>query len=311
MASAKLERLMNLVAALLHTSVPLSAQDIRSRVGGYSDSDVAFHRQFSRDKQDLREMGVPIRVEPVPDAPDAVEGYRVDPDDYYLRDPGLEPDELAALHLATRLVSIPSSGVPGGLFKLGGLTSVADPDVTPRAVVPALPGLGVLFEAIGDGSVVGFTYRDRDRRLAPRALAFRQGYWYVSGRDLDTGDDRVYRVDRVSGTITPTGDASPRTPARSGGIGPLEPWSIGGEEHFMVRLHVDATTRPAMVTHLGADAVVATGADGSAEFAIDVTNPDGFVTWVLGFSDTVEVIEPPSLREAVIARLRAVAEGDR
>ena len=51
MAVPKLERLLNLVAALLHTQVPLTAAMLQQRVGGYSDDAVAFHRQFSRDKE--------------------------------------------------------------------------------------------------------------------------------------------------------------------------------------------------------------------------------------------------------------------
>ena len=61
----KLERLLNLTAALLHTSRPLTAEEIRERVPGYPDNLVAFRRTFERDKDDLREMGIPLAVESV------------------------------------------------------------------------------------------------------------------------------------------------------------------------------------------------------------------------------------------------------
>ena len=62
----KLERLLNLTAALLHAEMPLTAEELRARVGGYPDTKATFRRAFERDKDDLRSMGMPLRVEPVP-----------------------------------------------------------------------------------------------------------------------------------------------------------------------------------------------------------------------------------------------------
>lgn len=303
MASAKLERLMNLVAALLHTRVPLSAETIRRRVGGYTGNDVAFHRQFSRDKEDLREMGIPIRVELVPDASDPVEGYRIDPDEYYLPDPGLGADELAALHLATRLVSVPAQPGSSGLFKLGGLTGAGDPAGPPRAEVSTLPGLGTFFDAIGSGRVVEFVHRDRRRRLAPRLLGFQQGNWYVSGWDLGADGERVYRIDRIEGEVVPTAEVVPEHLDTRARLAPLEPWNVGDEEPIAVKIRVDAISRPSIVARFGVEAERQVAADGSSVFAFDVLNADGFITWILGYSDTVEILEPHELRTALIDRL--------
>ena len=41
-----------------------------------------------------------------------IDGYRIHKHEYYLDDPGLEPDELAALHLATNLVRLDEEFVP-------------------------------------------------------------------------------------------------------------------------------------------------------------------------------------------------------
>ena len=58
----KLERLLNLTAALLETGRPLTAEEIHRRVPDYPDAQPSFHRAFERDKDDLREMGVPIEL---------------------------------------------------------------------------------------------------------------------------------------------------------------------------------------------------------------------------------------------------------
>ncbi len=89
----KLERLMNLVAVLLDTMRPLSAEEIREQVQGYQDKDDSYHRALERDKADLREMGVPIVVEPIPGVDPPQDGYRIPREQYYLADPGLDPDE--------------------------------------------------------------------------------------------------------------------------------------------------------------------------------------------------------------------------
>ena len=63
----KLERLLNLIAALLETPRALSAEEIHQRVPGYpDDTGPSYRRAFERDKDDLREMGISLRVENVP-----------------------------------------------------------------------------------------------------------------------------------------------------------------------------------------------------------------------------------------------------
>lgn len=54
MATSKVERLVNLVIALLSTRGYITAEKIRSSVAGYSDSPSveAFSRMFERDKNE-------------------------------------------------------------------------------------------------------------------------------------------------------------------------------------------------------------------------------------------------------------------
>ena len=50
---SKLERLLKLLAVLIDASQPISADDLRRRIGGYPDHDASFRRTFERDKDDL------------------------------------------------------------------------------------------------------------------------------------------------------------------------------------------------------------------------------------------------------------------
>ena len=60
-----IERLLNLLAFLLTAGRPVSADEIRMTVAGYDqDNDEAFRRMFERDKDLLRNMGIPLELAP-------------------------------------------------------------------------------------------------------------------------------------------------------------------------------------------------------------------------------------------------------
>lgn len=127
-----LERLLKLTATLLDTSVPLSAEQIRERVPGYADDLAAFRRTFSRDKNALLSMRLPLRVEPVPDSDPQVDGYRIDRQAYTGSDLNLDPEELAALHLANNLVRLEGDTIPEHRLP-------AEPGLQPPATIGNLP----------------------------------------------------------------------------------------------------------------------------------------------------------------------------
>ena len=196
----RLERLINLVAALLDSERPLTIDQLRTRLPGYAENDGAFRRAFERDKEALRELGVPLVTEPVDPAYPSVEGYRIPKESYYLRDPELAPDELAALHLAASAVRMEGANGVEALWKLGGELA----EEGPSPAVAALPGadhLAPLFEAISARRRVTFTYRDRQRRIDPHRLSFRNGHWYLAGFDHDAGEDRSFRLDRLESDV--------------------------------------------------------------------------------------------------------------
>ena len=77
--AAKTERLLNLVICLLYTRQPLSKQRIRAAVPQYGEaaSDEAFDRMFERDKDELRDLGIPLRAEAIDPLFDDETGYRL------------------------------------------------------------------------------------------------------------------------------------------------------------------------------------------------------------------------------------------
>ncbi len=307
----RLERLINLVAALLQTERPLTADELRQRVPGYSEDKIAFRRAFERDKETLRELGVPITVEPVTALDVQADGYRIPKESYYLPDPGLADDELAALHLAASAVRVDVANGVEALWKLGGEVAEEGPAPAVAAALPGADHLVPLFGAISGRRTVTFRYRGRVRQVDPHRLSFRNGHWYLAGTDRDAAEARSYRLDRIEGAVaagepgTATTFDAPEA-SRPGASAMPPPWALGTEEPVTARLLVDADQAGWAVSHLGADAVVERRPDGSVVFVVTVTNRDAFRSFVLGFLDHAELLGPPELRQDLVGWLEAL-----
>src|SRR5579875_3518443 len=165
MAISKVERLMNLVIALLSTRGYLTAEKIRTSVAGYADSptDEAFSRMFERDKNELRDLGIPLETGRASSF-EPTEGYRINRDAYALPTVELTADEAAAVAVATQLWESPEliTATQGALLKLRAAGVDLDPDAPVSFASPAgQPGLrgsestlGKLLEAIHSGRAV-------------------------------------------------------------------------------------------------------------------------------------------------------------
>lgn len=306
----KLERLLNLTAVLLDTTRPLTAEELRERVEGYPPPGTAFHRAFERDKDDLRVLGIPLLVERAPATNPPVDGYRINPDDYYLADPGLEPDELAALHLASLTVRMDGLGDQEALWKLGGMAE-SDPTMVGGTVasLPSDPALVPIFQAIVDKAQITFVYRSEPRTIDPWRLDYHRGRWYLTGFDHLRQDDRNYRLDRIDGPVEVTGEAVSRPgPDRSLSDGPAPAWELGDEQPTMARLLVDAEQVATATRQLGQSVASTTNADGSVVFEVPVVSYEAFRTFVLGFLHRAELLEPVEWRADVITWLEAIED---
>lgn len=304
---SRVERLLNLTAALLTATRPLTRAEIRERVPGYPPGDDdrgSFRRAFERDKDALREMGIPLVLREVPGTDPVAEGYLIPRDQYALRDPGLEPDELAAIHLAAAAVQLDGLRGTEAIWKLGGVPAGADAADT-LAALPTIPQLVPLFTAVSERRPVTFGYRGEQRTVDPHRLSFTRGRWYLDGEDHTRGASRQFRLDRVEGDVT-LGEPGSFERPRSLDAGSSRPWEMGGEEPLDARVRVDADLAGWAVDHLGGDAVVAEDAHG-VEVALRVTNRDAFRSFVLGFLDHAEVLGPPELRADMVAWLQELA----
>src|SRR6266540_682366 len=135
-----LERTTNLLALLLEARQPLTMDQIVTALEGQYPSNPASRRgAFERDKQLLRELGVPIDTEVLVAHQAGQTGYRIDRARYELADLSLEPDERRALQLA--VAAVRSTNATFGLLKLGAEASGTTAVHAPLPELDVLPAL--------------------------------------------------------------------------------------------------------------------------------------------------------------------------
>ena len=210
MSKRKTERLLSLVVCLLSSQRYLTATQIRAAVPGYPDSFDAFKRMFERDKEELRELGIPLDMGSQRAARRGV-GYRIPRQEYVLPDIRLEPDEAAVLALAARVWRRAelAGAAAGALLKLRAAGVEAEETSQP-GIEPRLTGeaaFGPLWEAVRDRRPVTFRYRavgrsePQQRQLEPWGVVNRHGRWYVAGHDQARDAVRVFRLSRIEGRV--------------------------------------------------------------------------------------------------------------
>lgn len=302
--TSKVERQITLMNVLLRSSRAMDLEEVRQRVPGYSDDPEAFRRTFERDKNDLRDMGVPLLVEAVPATDPPLVGYRIDHRRHALPDPGLEDDEIEALALASAMIG--GRGLTGALLKLG----VGVVDGAPSVEVPTDPDLAGVLEAVAERRLVGFRYRDRERRVEPHRLDLIRGRWYLTGFDRGRGEVRSFRWDRVQGRLSVDDEAGAFEPVPAGTSTPtVEPWAFEEpSEPIEVTVRFDPELAGAVRSELRDGEIVRQGDDG-VEVVFTVRNRDGFRSWLFQFLDRAEVVAPASFRREIVDHLEELARG--
>ncbi len=315
----RIERLINLIAALLEASVPMTADDIRERIAGYEqEGRDAFRRTFERDKEALRAMGIPIETVTVDPLGAEAEGYIIRKQRYYLPQLDLEPDELAALRIAAEAILGSAEAAHAGLMKLA-VDAEAAPVDGPRIVWGAdlaseEPLLATLYAALLDRQTVSFSYQPAGsdepstRKVEPYGLLHRRGHWYLVGRDRDRDAIRSFKVSRVVPPIRlATGSYNvPEGFDPSGHLGG-EPWEVGPEPEATAVVRFSPKLRWWADQNLP-EALRREAPQGALDVEMPVSNIDALVSWAIGFGDEVEILEPPSARRALVDRLAPFAE---
>jgi len=156
---------------------------------------------------------------------------------------------------------------------------------------------------------VRFRYRDVERTVDPWGVLLRDGFWYLIGFDHGRSEQRTYRIDRIEGGVEPIPGSTFERPAGFDprAAFPEDPKLIGATETVPVaRVRIDGERAGAAVRDLAEDRVLWRGEDGAVEVEVPCANLPAFRSWLLGFVEHAEVLEPEDVRAHVVAWLEAV-----
>jgi predicted DNA-binding transcriptional regulator YafY len=331
----KAERLIDLIAMLLEAQRPVTLERIRRSIPGYGQATMpSFKRMFERDKSELREMGIPILVEPV-DAFGEEQGYRIPKEEYYLPEIDFTPEEKVALLLVNRLSSgevTPLSREAGAaLHKLSPDLGDGSRLVQTRSRLwsfapPREPveGLTALWEAAAGRRTVRFVYHSlgkgrgkgkaRERDLDPYGLYFERGAWYVVGYCHLRKQIRSFRISRIESEVelARPGEGGPdfeRPPDfKLEDYSRILPWEFEDGAEHEARVLFSPRIAWQVERDLGDVYRFEAAEDGGGIIHVTVRNEDAFFSWVLSFAEDAEVLSPPQLRDGVKERLASMLD---
>jgi proteasome accessory factor B len=318
MSKRRTERLLSIVVLLLSTRRYLTAEQIRAAVHGYPDAEDAFKRMFERDKEELRDLGIPLETG-LNSALDEEPGYRIKKQDYELPEIHLEADEAAVLGIAARVWQSAelAGAAAGALLKLKAAavgTELEDdqqprPGIEPR-LTTAEPAFGPLWEAVRDRRPVTFRHKApgrsdaTTRELEPWGVVNRRGHWYVAGHDRIRNATRVFRLSRIEGPVKMSGPAGSVTVPPDADVRELvKEWDVvpPRDHEAVLRVRVGA----GYGVRRYAKTVTPDG-DGWDRLTVQFADVPWYADHLASFGPDLMVVGPPDLREAVISRLKGV-----
>lgn len=330
------ERVFSLVLALVASPQGLTKRELLSSVHGYSDryrtgeTDRALERQFERDKDQVRALGIPIETVDSPEESGNLQHsrYRISkdllqfPTDTRFTAAELSVLRLASLAWAESSLSAESRRAAMKLESLGAGLDVASLGIAPHLGIPeaAAPALQ---RAIDERSVTTFWYQlpDRDapaeRRVAPLRLHRAEGRWHLIAWDLERDAGRVFLLSRIVGEAklhSETFDAALGDRVES----MLDDLLALRERQFArlvvrrgsiaeARLAARAVTRPTSGDAAPEETTQTGQLDAGYRF-LTVTTLDltALASELAGYGDDVVGADPPALRDAVVALLAEV-----
>src|SRR6516165_4472092 len=329
----KLIRQLSLISYLMAERRPVTAQEIRRDVEGYSAmNEDAFARRFYADRSELEALRIYLSVEKPVDGLVEQETYSLAPENFHLPPIEFTDQELAALHTALQLLDGEfayaeplrlalqqiSWGRPSPLTSpeqhtvaLGITGSAGGHELSQR--------LAKIETAIFRRKTIVFDYFTMERgelggrKVDPYQLLFQGGQFYLVGHSHERKAIRVFRLSRIRGKVgyatkaehdfQRPADFDPRAYANridwqfGDPVGTAEVW-IGRRIAWQIERHFGryGETRP----H--------NGDDGDLVFLTPYANARQLIAWVLGLGEHARIVGPPELADELRERVELLVE---
>ncbi len=311
------ERLFSLVLALLATDAGLTKNEILSTVQGYrqkyshAGDNANLERQFERDKDDIRDLGVPLETIESPGQAGNNQNlrYRIPRGSYELpSDVRFSPDETTLLNLAAmvwREGSL-SGESKRALLKLRSLGVTTTEPVLGYA--PRIRMRDAAFEplsaAVDKHVVVQFEYlkpgeqQSTRRNVAPLALVQHQGRWHLFALEPDTGLTKTFLLRRIVSDVTVTNTVIEPPPGDQAARALADLETVWNDLVAVVEVEPGTDAAARLGKRRGASPI------GGDRLELHYVDTNILADELAGFGPEVLVISPDSLRDAVRDRLK-------
>jgi predicted DNA-binding transcriptional regulator YafY len=328
----KLIRQLSLISYLMAERRPVTANEIRSEVEGYSVmNEDAFARRFYADRSELDALGIALTVEKPADGQVEQETYSLPPENFHLSPIEFTDAELAALRTALQLLDGEFAYAEPLRLALQQISwgrpsplSAPEQQTVALAITGAAGGqeisqrLAKIETAIFRRKTILFDYYTMQRgevatrRVDPYQLLYQGNQFYLVGRSHERDAVRVFRLSRIRGKVgyatkaehdfQRPADFDPRAYANriqwqfGDPVGTAEVW-VGRRIAWWIDRHFGryGETRPA-------------GGEGDQVFTTAYSDARQLIAWVLGLGENARILGPPELAQEFVQRLELVID---
>jgi len=312
------DRLFHLILALMATHHGLTKDQILTTVRGYREDTEAgmaresIERRFERDKDALRELGIPLEavIPPEDDGNNKNTLYRIPKGEYDIPD-GIEFEarDIALLNLAAAVWREGSLSKDAHYARLKIASYGVSVDEPLLGFAPLVstrePALAPLRDAIENHHTVSFDYlkpgetQATTRLVSPWALINHEGRWHLYAKEAESDHAKTFLLRRIVSTV--------RTDSRGWEPSPLDASNRALNDLYTVSQNQVAT----LVVTPGSDAAAALLAKQARKgendtLLVHYTDRDIFAEEIVSLGRDVTVLSPDDLVQRVVAHLRSL-----
>lgn len=309
MSSDKTERLINLTLGLLSSKRYLTKNEIFRNVAGYNGSPETMERMFERDKDELRGLGIEIEVGQIDPLFEDEQGYLIRSSSIQIQPEEFSKEELLLMTMAGNLwkesalsgisenALIKMASLDGGI----GFNSIALPLIQDEKFNTAI--FEKIIEAILQNKYLTFTYKNKERIVAPYGLKNTKGFWYLIAQEKDQ-EIKVFKLIRIQSEIGILNNDINFTKPKNFEIDSyLE--SVLNEDQREAILRI----RENKVNNLRDKGAVTESKDGWDTLQITFDDLADFAKDILWYGDDIYVVSPADLRDEIVKNLKQVVNG--
>mgnify|MGYP000084104666 CR=1 FL=1 len=306
------ERLWCLILALIPSRHGMSKQEIFETVRGYREDYVtkgatdALNKKFDRDKDELKSMGIPLTTSETENPADAV--YSISESDYEAL--SFTAAEVSLLTAASAVWRESAHSNDAREAKMRLLAADVDGDDDLVEYAPRIDtrdtAYPVIADALTSGSDLTFPYlkpgqaKPEMRSVSPLALAIYDGRWHLLAFDHGRDAERTFLLRRIVGKVQKSGPSTVKPDLRAGTAFGKHLMDLWASLTATVRVKPNTKAAVALANREG------TTVNGDT-YTVHFLDEAVFADELCEYGAEAVVLEPASLRDAVISRLERLA----